>query len=509
MRTSLALVLAFWPALALAQADKPLSAIDWLTRTPVLRDGPVLMEPPVTRTAMQPRIETQPLESPPPAIGLVPAATTGLPEGLWESSDPETLTRLIRTVPVSRSPAMQRLLFTLLLAEARPPQRDERDQVLLARIDRLIDLGAADPAQTLVELAGPSRNPALFSRWFDTTLLTGDEERSCAALQSNGALSRDESARIFCAVRGGNWQTAALLLEAGMALDIFPAGRRDLLDRFLSPDIYEGAPPLALPTTPTPLDIRLFEAIGERLPNAALPRAYASVDLRDVAGWKAQLEAAERLVRSGALEPNHLLGLYSDRRAAASGGVWDRVQAVQDFEEDLRKGNRAGIEQSLPRVWAAMQPVALEVPFASLFADQLAKLDLTGSPVRGLAWKIALLAQSYETVSRTPPDQTSETLFLAALAQGDPSKNRAPDALGLAITEGFSLETALPAPLRRMKNEGRLGEMILATIALLDQGAKGDLNALKGAMTALRAVGLEDTARRAALQLILLKADRT
>ena len=53
--------------------------------------------------------------------------------------------------------------------------------------------------------------------------------------------------------------------------------------------------------------------------------AFAQADMRDNTGWKAQLEAAERLARNGVLDPNQLLGLYTEEKAAASGGVWDRV----------------------------------------------------------------------------------------------------------------------------------------------------------------------------------------
>jgi hypothetical protein len=42
-------------------------------------------------------------------------------------------------------------------------------------------------------------------------------------------------------------------------------------------------------------------------------------------------------------------------------------------------------------------------------------------------------------------------------------------------------------------------------MALYEQAAEGDLNALAPALSTLRALGLEDTARRAALQLALLR----
>ena len=47
-----------------------------------------------------------------------------------------------------------------------------------------------------------------------------------------------------------------------------------------------------------------LEAIGTPLPTAPLPLAFAHSDLRHTAGWKARIEAAERLVRTGAVSAN-------------------------------------------------------------------------------------------------------------------------------------------------------------------------------------------------------------
>ena len=110
----------FLPAAAAAQA--PLSAIDWLNdRGPSVRHGPVLTEPPVSVNARQPRIDVLPLEALAQPVGLVAAEVTGLPVDLWAASEARTLAQLIATAPVQDSPAMQTLLYTLLLSETRPP----------------------------------------------------------------------------------------------------------------------------------------------------------------------------------------------------------------------------------------------------------------------------------------------------------------------------------------------------------------------------------------------------
>lgn len=494
-----------------AAAQQPLSVIEWLGQQPP--DGMigpalsgVLLEPPVAIIGQHPVIDVSPLDALAIPVGLVPGNVTGLPADLWKGSDPKVLANLIAQVAVVDSPAMQQLLYTLLLAEALPPiGPDAGETLLLARIDRLLELGATDPAQALIRLAGPTKTAARFARWFDATLLTGDEDHACRALAGAAHLAPGYAARIFCDARRGDWPTAALTLEVAHALELLDPAQLALLDRFLSPGMFESAPPLPRPDAPDPLTFRLFEAIGERLPTASLPRAFATADLRDVAGWKAQLEAAERLTRIGALAPNHLLGLYTERRPAASGGVWDRVAALQRFDTALGTGSADAVAKTLPGVWAAMRAARLEVPFATLFAERLAAQPLDDSAARQLVWRIRLLSQDYEVPARTPPDDHPDSAFLAALAQGDPGRVDAPDPRAQAIADGFDAATRPPREVQRLLQSGQLGEAILRAMQLLEHGAQGNPADLTGALASFRAVGMEDTARRAALQLLLLE----
>ena len=491
---------------AAAQTQQPLSAIDWLDTAPDLLPGTVLLEPPVTETGLQPEVLVTPLEALSPPLGLVDGSATGLPVDLWLQSDPVRLAESIARVAVNSSPSMQRLLFTLLLTEARAPVSPAvPDTLLHARLDRLMQLGAADPAQSLVQLAGPTDTPERFERWFDATLLTGDEDRGCTALIAQPHLSQDYAAQIFCKARRGDWASAALMLEAAHVLEVLPPETLDLLDRFLSPELFEGAEYLPQPKDPDPLTFRLFEAIGERLPTASLPRAFANADLRDVAGWKAQIEAAERLTRIGALTPNHLLGLYTERSPAASGAVWDRVAAVQRFETALETGSAEAISKTLPKVWEQMQTVGLEVPFAELFAERLMPVALPDTSAENLRWRILLLSDLYEEAARTVPNGSEENDFLAALAAGTPERAQSPSPMADAIAEGFVWSAPVPLEIRTMLDAHQLGEAILAGMQVFAHGARGNLVDLTAAIAVFRHVGLEDTARRAALQLLILE----
>jgi hypothetical protein len=437
----------------------------------------------------------------PRRIGLVPANVTGLPETLWQASDTNKVAKLLQQMPDLTLPAAQSLLYTILLAEADAPGgiASAGDTLALARVKALMKLGALDPAMALIEQAGVSTSPSHFDLWMDISLLTGSEDRACAVLRATPHLTTNLGTRILCASRSGSWEDAALTFGSAQALELMPTEKLALIDRFLHPDAFEGSAPLPAPREINPLSFRLFEAIGEPLPTRVLPRAYAVADLRDLAGWKLQIEAAERLTRVGALPDNHLLGLYSERKAAASGGVWDRVTAVQRFETALGTRSSEAISKTLPRAWRAMQVAELEVAFASLFAEDLAEIELSGR-AKSIATTVALLSSMYEQAAA----QTKTRNFREQVALGEMTGSRPTSSLQAAIFDGF--RDAKPrADLIATAQQSRLGESILHVLLLLQDGAGGDATALRTGIATLRALGLEDVARRAALQILLLE----
>ena len=176
---------------------------------------------------------------------------------------------------------------------------------------------------------------------------------------------------------------------------------------------------------------------------------------------------------------------------------------MQRFDTALDTGSAEAVTKTLPEVWAQVRAAGLEVPFANLFADRLAAYPLTGA-AGALAWRIRLLSPEYEAAARTPPDDEGDTAFLAKLAQGSPGDAVPPNDRAQAISEGFSGSAQPPQEIRTALGDGRLGEVILRGISLFDSGARGNPADLSAALATLRAIGLEDTARRGALQLMLI-----
>ncbi len=520
MRIRASLVCLFFAAPATAQS--PLSAIDWLdnpsqviapTAAPAALPLPnAVKEAPVSTSASVPDVAVQPLgaQTLVSSVGLLPSRVTGLPETLWKKSSSSDIEALIQKLDARDIPAIQELFYTLLLAEAEPPQGADPEIFLTQRATRLAAFGAIEPAAELLAQL-PLKSARHFDLLFDLTLYAGLEDKACDALNGARALTNDYAAQIFCSMRGGAWEEASLLFESANALNLLSASERRLLQAFLDPDYAELAPSLAPPRNISPLEFRLYEAVGNPLPTPSLPLSFAVSDLRDLAGWKAQLEAAERLARVEAVSANELLGLYTSRKPSASGGVWERARAVQTLDAALTHPDPEALGAALLAGHKALAEVHLEQALAEIYVPELAQANLQAK-LKGaaatLAFEMALMTKAYEEAKPPANGASARNAFLTSLAQGAPVGAQALNSqLALAVEAGFTPATTLPQTrLTELMSQAHLGEAILTAMGGMVRGLEGDYTALTDSLRALRQMGLEDVSRRAALQMLLRKS---
>jgi len=501
---------------------QPISAIDWLSETIADPQELYLDEPDVSVGAGVESITVQSLDAPnPDATGLLPPSVTGFPAALWGSGKSGDIAQMINDSPANPLPSLGALRREVLLAEARPPA-DGDGSLLLARIDKMLDLGLLEDARALMDSFAPETG-GFFRRRFDVALLLGHENEACNAIRNTGAVVPSYQLRVFCLARNGDWNAAVLTLNSADVLGGLEPGEYDLIARFLDPEMFEGDPDLPVPPNPSPLVFRMYEALGEPIPTRLLPRAFSHADLRGTSGWKPRVEAAERLARIGALADNRLLGIYTERQAAASGGVWDRVKIVQSFDNALKTRDASEIEKQLPILWIMMQSTGLERPLSNLFTPRLISLinpasdqsdtnttpAVTDEPLifsdtaHRMIWRMTLLSEGYETLlpNYIPSDESDR--FLKSLTQGLPSNITVTDARSLAVQEGFDGTPPTAADLELL-NENRVGELLLVAISRFHAGTEGDLSQVTSALRLLRSLGREDTARQAALQFFLM-----
>ena len=490
-----------------AQESAPLSAIDWLSQTVVPAapgDGGFVTD--IASDARPPEVTVTPLDALSlDGVGLLAPEETGLPADLWSASTEADLVALLSEEERRSLPAIHDLIRLLALAEAEPPlAAGPEGRLFLARVDRLLEMGAVQDAAALLD-AAPGDRASVLRRAFDTALLLGTENVQCRRLAEVPSLTPTVAARVFCLARGGDWPAAALTLNTARALGDVTLQEEELLARFLDPELFEGMEGVELPDRISPLVFLMLEAIGEPIPTATLPVAFANSDLRDTVAWRQQIEAAERLVRAGGIDGATLFELYLKQRPGASGGVWDRAALIQDLEAALAEADPAAVSELLPRLWQAMQDARLEVAFAEHYAAELLPLPLAEEADR-IAWLLGLLSAEFEAVAAGRPSGTGRDRLLSAVARGAPQGIAPGDPRDAAILAAWT-GAEIPAALQAHLDEGRTGEALLRAVSRFNQGLSGEPAALTEALATFRAAGLEETARRAALQALILDRD--
>ncbi|AUH34011.1 hypothetical protein [Paracoccus tegillarcae] len=468
-----------------ASAQQPLSASDWLSGSiqappressgwrpdderPSDAQRATPGAPPVAETGAVGKVAVSRLdETDPDRAGTISARAAGLPANLWAGSDAEVLASMIDGSS-ARLPATNALLRRILTAQLTPPTMTgeaERGRLFLARADRLLDMGANADAARLLVSAG-QRTPESFRRLFDVALLAGEEGRACSVMNDTPGIAPSFGARIFCLAQSGDWSAAAITFHGAERFGLIPRDRLALLAQFLDDSYVDAGETLEPPQPVTPLDFRMHEAVGQPLPTAQLPLAFGYSDLRSTTGWKARLEAAERLSRAGTLPAQQMALIYSEQKPAASGGVWERVGAYQRLQQALDTADAEATGKALIDSFDEFARAGMAGVLASLVAADLP------SDLNGRAGEIAGWLQQWQGLPTTrpvPPDPALAGGQASTLAQGD----------------------------------DRHGEAVLEAIAQIDSGLDGDKAQAAKALASLRALGLTAEADLAQAQLTL------
>ena len=479
-------------------AQSPLSAIDWLSKENSKFQKSILElkneSADNTNDIQVSTLNSNQYQS----IGLLPIYVTGIPTTIWRNSSFDDLEYLFRTMPTFRYAPIQELMYSLLLAEARPPLNEPaRYAFLEARLKKLLNYGAVDPAVALIERASPVPE-RMIPLLFDISLLSSNNFPACDPIFQNTKNKDLQAELIYCYARKGDWLTAHLILKTEEVLGDLTSQEVSLLDRFLEVDfdvdLNALLPP---PDLITPLEYRLYEAIGEAIPAEYLPVQYSQSDLAGENGWRAQVIAAERLSSTGAIPENQILGIYTNHSPGVSGGMWERVKVVNDLDTALDTGEN--FEEFFQEAWKVFKQTNQLTLFAKLFGLRVFDKNLTPKSEE-IAAELLLLTNNFKiTQSYWAPRD-----LRFGLITGDFSQVKVSNETEKVILEVFT-EPSMPFLVEQKLNQGKLGEVILNALLQFEMGIEGNLKDFSESLSTLYLIGLDTITRRAALTHLVLE----
>ena len=334
----------------------------------------------------------------PDAAGALLPGIEPFSSDFWSGSRRSRIEALLHRLPAAPpSVSMRRLALALLTSPAQPPAgQGEVGALVLARVGRLVAMGARDAALALLESAGPEGGEILGARIENDRMLAAlDLDTVCERILGKAGRAGDSywrRVRILCQAHAGLIEAATLGLELLLETDAEP-------DQVFDDTIYAMAG-LAEPAVdpladPTPLRVAAWRLAQLPIPAEAVSRAPPDV-LPALAGAPAslpgiRLAAGERAEATGVLPIEALRDLYRAMLFSPE-ELADALEQVEALEPALGRALmlQAIEAQTAPALRAELLAAALSLAEAQgahgTTARALAYLVRTVPPAPELAW---------------------------------------------------------------------------------------------------------------------------
>ena len=382
---------------------------------PLFDDRPLAARGPQTdsETAPDQRIIVRPLE-PPDALGVGPLPD---PAVGWGDTPPQTVLAALDALPaMPASPTARALQIDLMRIPT--PLGDPPGVVIAQRLQRLIDLGELEAAQSLLAEAPPSTTwlPALLPVGAELSLALGRDQNACQ--QADGTAEFVQGLgeiKLFCAVLREDTASALVLFNALNDTETLPAQPFGAL---VSAELgYGEASAVDWSAETRPIDVALAEHAGIEIPEDAVGTASlaAVARLADDAKSSATLRAAARARLEEARGNVGTAGPEATRLRA----IADPVARANEIAALWRSTNDPAARRAY---LAQLAPLAATIaPRVGLAEDApilVSILIASGQEGAALSWFDML-----ETQRNAPPgasDRTAVLMILAGLI--DPSR---------------------------------------------------------------------------------------
>jgi len=177
--------------------------------------------------------------------------------------------------------------------------------------------------------------------------------------------------------------------------------------------------------------------------------------------------------------------------------MWERVNAVNDLDSALER--KENVEQYFQEAWKIFNRSNQLTVFAKLFGMRVFETNLSPKS-KEIAANLLLLTNNFKS---TENFWNSDDIRFG-LTRGDFTNVKVSNETEKIILKVFT-EASMPFLVEQKLNQGKLGDVIINALLQFETGIEGNLKDFSESLSTLNLIGLETTARRAALTHLVLR----
>ncbi len=445
-------------------------------------------------------------------IGLISIETTKFPDDLWINSSEKVLSEKLNSMPNLSLASSIKIFKRLLLVDAQPPLnsigiKNMGYLFLLSRIDQLIDLGAIDEAEEILNyIKEPSIE--LMKRRIEVAFLNGRLSKTCDLANKYPNFQGMLKFKIICLVRKNDWQAAALAFSVGSSLKQFDEKEKQLLLNYLDPEIELSHPYDIEINNLSSSNFYLLYGNKELMPPEIIPNKYAyAFSLLGIPS-KIRTRSMEQLASNYVVNANTLFNFYRSIPKNDKDGGDSARKIVTELDQSFESGSEKTKLIALEKAVDVFQKKKLLVHLSNEYVDELKSLSYSNNKrLNDLA--IALLSLT--------EDMTNEFFIQSST---DPDINCLMDIkkkvfvfyktdLGLCkLVKTLNIEKikqSFPAN-RTYDAQLEKGLILLESLNLLKNGLSTEFEEIKLSLSMLANIGLIELVNEISIELIALNS---
>ncbi len=443
-------------------------------------------------------------------IGLISIESTKFPSDLWSNSSERALSEKLISMPNLTLTSTNKIFKRLLLVDAKPPLnsigvKNMGYLFLLSRIDQLINLGAIDEAEEILNyIKEPSVE--LMKRKIQVAYLNGRLSKTCDIANKYPNFEGMLQFKIICLVRKNDWQAATLAFTVGSSLEQFDDKEKKLLLNYLDPDIETHSLYNIEIHNLSPTSFYLMHGKKELIPSDILPNKYAYAFSLSGIPPKMRIKSMEQLASKYVVNANTLFSLYRSSRIEDGENLNDAIIAVMQLEQAFNSDSEHRKLLALKQATKVFQKKKLLVHFSNEYVDELKNFNYSDDKrLKDLA--IALLSLTDGMTSEFFVQESSNPDVNCLI---DIKKKvfikRETDTRLCELIKKLNVEIikkSFPTN-RNLDAQMEKGLILLESLNLLENGPSTEFEEVKLSLSMLTKIGLIDLVNEISVELIAL-----
>ena len=443
-------------------------------------------------------------------IGLISLDNTKFPEDLWSNSNEKELAEKLNNMPEFSLSSTNKIFKRLLLVDAKPPlnsigMKNMGYLFLLSRIDQLINLGAIDEAEEILNFI---QEPPidLMKRRIEVASLNGRLSKTCNLANRYPNFKGLLQFKIICLVRKNDWQAAALAFTVGSSLRQFDEKEKQLLLNYLDPDIVSNYSTDVEIDNLSPTDFYLMHGKKAFIPPDIIPNKYAYAFSELGMDPEIRIKSMEQLALNYVVNANRLFNLYrlsSHQNKKKSNNV---TRAVIELDQSFKSNSEQKRLMALYKATKVFQKKKLLAHLSNEYTDQLKNLHYSDDKrLNDLVIALLSLTDSvtnqFFTLRSTNSDincliDIKKRLFI----------NYESDTDLCELVKELNIEIIKKSFPKKRNDDVQMekGLILLESLNLLEKGLSTDFGDLKLSLSMLTKIGLIDLVNEISTELIAL-----